>query len=212
MSSKNNGQDKPAAVHEGEPGPQSKTSVLARLRDVRVWIWPAALALAFWLEREWSPRYAIWVSRAGAPFSWCVAMSIHQLVLPGLLMLASAVGLARAWRGRSAINGPYIIACILVLAVSAGVCWMRTTHRLYFTDQRATVVTYGVYFRTIEREDAKELRWQKVRSGRGIVRWHPVLVRRDGSEVSVQGAGMDEWAEAIKTRWGLPEKSWKDQR
>lgn len=183
----------------------------ARLRDVRFWIWPVTLGLAAWLLREWSPGYAIWESQGSAPFSWRVVRPVEELILPALFMLASAVGVTRAWSGRSALNGFYFLVCALILLVSGALFWVRATYRLEVDDHRARVGIYGFYFRDIERADVKELRWQPARA-RGIVTWLPALVRHDGTRVMAQGPGAWEWAEEIRTRWGVPEVPKEERR
>src|SRR5690606_15381386 len=79
------------------------TALTMRLwKDVRFWIWPVMVLVAWFLSRTWTPSAVLWESRPEAPASVIVVQTVEGLVWPGALLIAALVGLGRAWMGRSA--------------------------------------------------------------------------------------------------------------
>lgn len=178
----------------------TKPTLIARVRDVRVWIWPLALATAWWLDRDWSPDHLVWRDPAGGAI---VSRSASALMWPGALTLAAAAGTVRAWTGRSVLNGAYLAVCLLVLSVFGTLTWARLTYRLQADATQATVRTHGVHWRTIERGQLAQIgEVAVVRRGVNVV-W-PVLIRQDGARIHVRGPGAWEFAESLARLWRVP--------
>ncbi|HRJ46404.1 MAG TPA: hypothetical protein PKY38_03525 [Opitutaceae bacterium] len=177
-----------------------KAALIARWRDVRVWIWPLAAFAAWWLDRDWSPDHLVWRDPAGGVI---VSRSAGALIWPGALTLAAAVGTVRAWAGRSVLNGAYLAGCLLVLVVFGAVSWARLSYRLQVDATRATVRSHGVYWRVIEREQlARVDEVAVVRRGANVL-W-PALVKKDGEKIHVRGPGAWEFAGALAQLWRVP--------
>lgn len=174
-----------------------------RWRDIRVWIWPVMLGLAWWVLRYWSPEYSVWQSREGAPSSMVVTETARALVLPGAVAIAALVGLARAWSGRSAVNGAYAVGCLLLFLVFGWMLWCGVTHRLYVNERQAEIHLHGLYFRTVARDEVVRV-GEEVVVRRGSVRSYPVLETREGGRIRVRGHGDWEWARYLSEIWGVP--------
>ncbi len=170
------------------------------LRDVRVWIWLLAGLLIWWLDLRWMPDFMHWHARTGLSPQLIIAYSANALVLPGLVLLAAAVGAARASAGSSALNGAYFSACVFVAVVSAVVVLEHAAFRLDVSAEKAQVRT-GLYQRSLLRADAARIEAEPYRA-RGAVRHRPVLVRHDGRTVNLQ-----DWmfATEVARLWQLPQ-------
>lgn len=180
-----------------------KPTLIARVRDVRVWIWPLALATAWFATKGWIPADVLWQERAGAPASVIAVRSAAALILPSAGLLAALVGLTRAWSGRSLVNGAYLIGCSLVALISGYLSWTTATYRLAASEQRVIVQQHGFYFRTFERGEIARITEHQT-SRRGVVRGRPQLELVDGSRVVISGALAWAWADEVSTLWGLP--------
>lgn len=148
------------------------------------------------------PDLVHWHARAGLSPQLIITHSANALALPGLVLLAAAVGAARALGGRSALNGAYLAICGLLALISAVVVLGHATFRLEASAERVQVrALAGFYQRTLLRADAARLEAEPYRA-RGATRHHPVLVGRDGRTVNLQ-----DWmfAAEVGRLWQLPQ-------
>ena len=176
------------------------SKLVAPLRDIRVWIWPVVLGIAWWLDREWRPSYFLWSGRFDVLMA---GSSAAALIWPGALTLAASIGAVRAWSGRSAMNGAYLIVCLLMALVFGAMTLSLMSHRFRADGTRVTVRMYVAYARSMERAELAAIEEHKVGRGR-INRVFPVLVAKDGTKIHLRGPGAWEFAEALAEKWKLP--------
>ncbi len=186
-------------LQELEVGPTLRRS----WRDIRIWVWPVMLGLAWLVLRHWGPEHMVWRSREGVPPSLIVLQTARALLLPGAVAIAALVGLTRAWSGRSAVNGAYALVCLLLLLVFGGMLWSAASYRLYVNARQAEIHTHGVRFRTVAREEVVRVTEEEV-VRRGLVRSYPVLETRAGGRIHVRGPGDWEWAHYLCETWDVP--------
>ncbi len=178
----------------------TRSEIIAALRDIRVWIWPLMLAVAWWLDREWRPIYFLWRHDSGVLIGGSTAAA---LILPGALTLAAVIGAVRAWSGRSAANGAYFLVCLLAALVYGSMTLSLVSHRLRADNTRVTVRMYVVYARSLERAQLAGIEERRVVRG-SINRVFPVLVAKDGTKIHLRGPGAWEFTEALAEFWNIP--------
>ena len=171
-----------------------------RLAGLRVAVWLFAAAALWFSRREWTPHYLYWQSWPGHPWQ-LQAMRPSLALAPAAIVFAAALaGAARAWKGRSMLNGAYLAFCLLVLPVSGATAWVIGSQRLAASDARVDVRLYGFYFRSLDRPDALRVDVQPYRV-RGNTGYHPVIIRRSGGRLHL----IDwQFTHQLAQRWQLP--------